>query len=97
MQNKQNKHVTVRFFFCVPGTEGAPCATVPVENVIGEADFENVDDEMLRREVHRLIMCDDSRIEKTKTHTVVADVGVDKNYGGLGASQPLDTVILYRP
>ena len=88
---------SARFFFCVPGTEGTPCGTIPVENFLGEVEIDNADDDKLRREVRRLIMAKDSHIEMAKTHTVVADVGISKSCGGLGASHPHETVILFRP
>ena len=36
-------------------------------------------------------------LELVKTHLVVVDVGVHKSCGGLGASHPDDTLILFRP
>lgn len=85
---------SVRYFFCVPGKEGD---FEPNADLIGKVRLDDMSDGVLREKVDSLICSNDEFLLKTKTHTVVADVGVAKEVGGLGASHPHETVILYRP
>ena len=53
----------------------------------------------LRAEAHKLIVGDPSgeALKMVETHMVVVDVGLHKDSGGLGASHPQETLILYKP
>lgn len=85
----------VRFFFTPIGEEATAGETL-LENMIGQVVLENRSDTHLRDAVRRMIIAGDM-VERTNTHSVVADVGKAKETGGLGASHPLETVILFRP
>ena len=87
-------HVSVRFFFCIPGKEETP-GPIPAENLIGEVDMDNPSDDEIKDAARRLIAVDTSLFDKTTTHNVVADVGISKISGGLGASHPYDTILLF--
>jgi hypothetical protein len=86
-----------RFFFCQPGSEGVANFAVPIEDVIASLVFlYKPRDQDLKRTVRHLIESDERYIARTRTESVVADVGLAKICGGLGASHPEDTVILFK-
>ena len=101
------KTYIARFFFSTPGREAAFCENA---DLIGESTFDaHPSDDELRDAAKFHVCSNESRhkqgggspeggpLAKTQTHTIVADVGITKETGGLGASYPKDTVILFRP
>ena len=56
-------------------------------------------DEALRALAHKLIVDDSSgeALKLVETHMVVVDVGLHKDCGGLGASHPQETLIIFKP
>ena len=88
-----------RFFFVDPeNAHSFDMSIVPMEDVIGSKVFPGKpSDKNLRDEAHRLIMLKEAHIARTETHSVVADVAIDKSSGGFGASRPEETVILFKP
>ena len=82
-----------RFFFATDAEQmhGA--------TMLGNATVLDRGDDALRMLARRMIEEDESghALELVKTHLVVVDVGVHKSCGGLGASHPDDTLILFRP
>ena len=89
----------VRFFFCQPGSECVANFVVPPEDVLGTLDFcYKPGDENLRSVAGILIEAGgEDCIARTRTESVVADVGLAKRSGGLGASHPQESVILFKP
>ena len=65
--------------------------------LIANVTLASRDDKTLRETAHTEILKDDRFVRLTETHLVVADVAVAKESGGLGASHPDETVILFRP
>ena len=96
-----------------PPTAGAPAPTLyevrfffvddPEERVnammFGSAVTANRGDENLRALAMKLIRERPTgrALDLAETKLVVADVGVHKDVGGLGASYPDETLILFRP
>lgn len=88
-----------RFFFIDPNNaHSSTLSVLSADDLIGSKLFPcKPRDEDLRREARGLIMRSETHIARTETHSVVADVGIDKSSGGLGASHPQETVILFKP
>ena len=83
----------VRFFFADDAEERAN----PM--MFGSAVTSNRSDENLRALAMKLIRERPTEValDLAETKLVVADVGVHKDVGGLGASYPDETLILFRP
>ena len=83
----------VRFFFCQDPQQ------VHGTTIFGTAVVTDISSKALRALAHQMIVEDPSgrALEMVKTEIVVADVGEDKACGGLGASNPVETVVLFRP
>ena len=87
-----------RFFFVDPEkAHSTDLMEVDECDVIGSKVFlGRPSDEVLRDEARAMIMHKKASL-RTTTHSVVVDVAVAKSSGGLGASYPEDTVILFKP
>jgi hypothetical protein len=94
MSSAADKKFEVRFFF----TTHARCNTGVVlgNTVVSDRDR---GDEALRALAHKLIVDDSSgeALKLIETHMVVVDIGLHKDCGGLGASHPQETLILFKP
>ena len=67
--------------------------------MLGTAVVTDRSDDALRCLAQKMIVEEPSgdALKLVKTHLVVVDVGVHKDCGGLGASNPDETLILLRP
>ena len=67
--------------------------------MLGNAIVTDRSDDNLRETARKMIIEDSSGEARklVETKLVVVDVGVSKECGGLGASHPDDTIILFRP
>ena len=54
-------------------------------------------DEALRCYIRRVVQNNPTFMAMTETHYISVDVGVHKDAGGLGASQPEETIVLFHP
>lgn len=82
-----------RFFF----TKHASQKTGVV--LLGNVTVHDRGDDALRAVAHQLIVDDPSgeALKMVETHMVVVDVGLHKDRGGVGASHPQETLILFKP
>jgi len=67
--------------------------------ILGNAIVTDRSDAALRARAREMIDADPSgaACKLANTKLVVVDIGVDKACGGLGASNPFETIVLYRP
>ena len=88
-----NRKYEARFFFAKNALRNLGA------KMIGNADLIDRSDEALRALAHKMIMEEPSgeALKLVETHLVVVDVGLHKDCGGGGASDPQETLILFRP
>ena len=93
----------VRFFFTPPGEEGQLGSTgdeLGMSNihVIGNVYVPtHTSDNDLLELVLKMIAKNSCFCELAMSHSVTADIGLAKEFGGAGASRPTDSVILSKP
>ena len=89
----------VRYFF-VPNNramEQNPMTTLGDCILIDNVTLHDVSDDNLKDTARTIILSKPGFPDLTKTYAVVADVGLHKDCGGLGASHPQESVVLFRP